>query len=204
MAGAGRKRRDRGPGRVGGGDDLGAAEAGEVERLRRRDERDPPRRRLLGDGQERDVLGAGERQRRVDLVGEDPGVVLGGEPGERLELGPAGGGPGRVVGIAEQERPGAVREGGLDPVEVELAAAGQRHLGEHAAGVGHEAEERVVDGWRDDDPITGLEQRPQQVGEAGDDVVAGDYLAGVDAPSPARRSRKPARASGSPAAAGFA
>ena len=126
---------DRLPGGLAGGDDLSAAEARQVEGLRGRDERDPALGRGLADRDERDVLGARQGHRGVDLVGEDPGVVLGGDLGEALELGPGDGPAGRIVRVAEEQRPGAGGEGALDPVEVEVAAIGERHLDQLAAGL---------------------------------------------------------------------
>ncbi len=86
---------------------------------------------------------ARQRQRRVDLVGEDPRVVAGGGLGERLELLARRHAAGRVVRAAEQQHAHAVGEGGLDRVDVELAAAGHRHLADPAAA----SLTRMKNGW---------------------------------------------------------
>ena len=108
-------------GRVVAGEDLRALEAGDVERLGRRDHRD----RVVGgalEGQVRHVLGARQHQRAVDLVGHDPGAVPGHDVADPLELGAGVHVAARVVRLGEQQRPRTAREQPVERVEVDDVA----------------------------------------------------------------------------------
>jgi hypothetical protein len=86
------------------------------------------------------------------------------------------------VRVAEDDRPRPRLESALDPIEVELAPAGERNLDEPPPRLGDEAEERVIDGRGDDDTVLRLGEHPKEVAQPGDDVVARDHRIGVDLP----------------------
>ena len=79
------------------------AQAGEVERLRRRRDGDRPRRDVGPERGERDVPVRRVDELGVDLVADDGEVVAGGDLGEPLQLGPGEHVPGRVVRVAQQQ-----------------------------------------------------------------------------------------------------
>jgi hypothetical protein len=170
-------------GRLGrSGDDLGAAQPGEVEGLRGRPESDAAAARGRGDGEKGDVLGARQGERRVDLVGEDPGTVAGGGLGDPLQLLAGGHAAGRVVRAAEDQRPGSLREGAVDALDVELGPR-QRHFDQRAAGLLDHREEGVVDGRVDDDAVARLRDLLQDRRQGADHVGAGGDGGGVDRPA---------------------
>ena len=108
--------------RLGAGDDDRALEAGDVPRLARARERQPVLRRRAAERDVRRVRRARERERRVDLVGEDEHAVTRRERGDGVELLAAEYAADRVVRVAEQVRGRAACERPLECVEVELPA----------------------------------------------------------------------------------
>ena len=71
------------------------------------------------EGEVGDVLGAGQHQRRVDLVADHPGAVAHGHVADPLELGAGVDVAERVVRLGEQQRARAAGEEVVEPVEVE-------------------------------------------------------------------------------------
>ena len=166
---------------LGGGDDLGAVQAGDVERLRRRAKCDSSLRRGLGDGEERHMPRAGKGQRRVDLVREHPGAVARRRVGDRGQLLPARNAAGGVVGAAEDQRDGALGEAPLDRFGIELAG-GKRRLGQLASELLDHGEEGVVDGRVDDDALTRFRDRSQHRRDRADHIGAGRDPPRIQAP----------------------
>ncbi len=68
------------------------------------------------------MLGPCEHHRGVDLIGQHPRVVARRDLGDLTELLAREDATGRVVRIAEDQRPGAIGKRRLDRVDVELAA----------------------------------------------------------------------------------
>ena len=77
------------------------------------------------------MLRAGQDERRVDLVADDPGPVLDGEVADPLELARGVHVAARVVRVGQQQGPGAVGEEPVEVVEVEdvgVAVGGDREV----------------------------------------------------------------------------
>jgi hypothetical protein len=77
---------------------------------------------VVGAGQVevRRVAGAGEHERRVDLVGDDPCTVPGHDVADPLELGPGEHPAPRVVRLGQQQRAGTLGQKRVEPAEVDL------------------------------------------------------------------------------------
>ena len=156
--------REPAPGGGVGHHDLGAAQAGGVEGLGRGHHRDGVVVRAL-DREVGDVLGAGQDQRRVDLVADDAGTVAYDDVADPLQLG-AGEHPApRVVGLREQQRLRPVGEEPVEAVEVDLRAVGRgRHLEQVLGTARHpgQAVLGVVAGRREDDSARTAEHVDRQ------------------------------------------
>ena len=126
--------------------------AGGVERLGRGDDRD---RVVVGavDREVRDVLGARQHQRRVDLVADDPRAVAYDDVADPLQLRAGEHAAPRVVRLGQDQRLRPVGEEAVEPVEVDLGPVGR---GGHvetdllATRDGGEAELGVVARGRED------------------------------------------------------
>ena len=141
---------------------------------------------VAGHRRVRDVPRAGQRERRVDLVGEHQHAVPAGELGHRPQLVQRPHPAERVVRGAEQVRPRAGAERGRQPVEVEGPAGavpGERHLDHPAPGLRQVDEERRVDGRVDHHRAAGLAGRPQHLDDADHDVRDQVHVRRVDGPA---------------------
>ena len=151
----GARRRDR----LGGPGEPADLPAGGRERLAARADRDG----AVGharQGRHRHVLGVVEDEVLVDLVGDDPGVVLARERRDELELGPGEDLAGRVVRRVEQHEPGPRREGGPQRRLVDREVGEAEHR--RAAGRPREGDRggiRVVVGLEGDDLVARLAER---------------------------------------------
>ena len=77
------------------------------------------------------MLGAGQHERRVDLVAHHPGTVADDDVADALELGPGEDAAPRVVRLGEEQRLGTLGEEPVQAVEVDLGTlggGGQREL----------------------------------------------------------------------------
>ncbi len=201
MGGAEGQAGDERRGGLGGGDDLGALEAGEVERLRGRAEGDAALGGGARDGEEGQVGRPRQGQRRVDLVGEDPAPVALRGRGDRLQLLPVGNAAARVVGAAEDQRHRALSEAPLDRLGVEPAVH-QWRFGQLAPELLDHPEERVVDGGVDHHRVAGLGDRLQQGDDRADHVGTWGrpHQGRPPSPSAGPRSRRKPRPASVPAA----
>jgi len=129
------------------------------------------------------VPDAGQRQRRVDLVGQEERVVLRGELAERTHLSSAAHVSGRVVRIAEQYGARARSQSVTDAVEREPAVR-QRHLHDASAGLGDHREERRIDGRVDHDTRSRGCEHAQELCDADHHIRHGDDRPGIDLPLP--------------------
>ena len=106
----------------------------------------------------------------MDLVGDHPDAVAGGEVGHGLQLIVGVDRACRVVRTAEDVGLRAVRERPLEPVQIEASVGAQRHLQRAPAGVGEDLEEpgvgRRVERYR----CARLGHDAQQLGEAAQDA----------------------------------
>ena len=113
-------------GRVGRGDDRADTPAGDAESLGRAADRDGAPRHPV-ERRDRNVLPL-VIDVLVDLVRHRIGVVPPAQLGDRFELAPGQHPARRVVRRAHDDRAGARRERGREPVEVELPGRGQRYV----------------------------------------------------------------------------
>lgn len=137
-------------------------EPGHVPVLGRRDEGDGTRRRRVVRGRERHVPMAWTGEGREDLVGDDAYVMAVGRHGDPGQLLAAEDQAGGVVRVAQQVRPRARGEVGLQPVQVEAVPAGPvGRAGDHPAADAFEpGEGGRVAGGVDDDAVTGSGDDP--------------------------------------------
>ncbi len=147
-------------GRVRRGHDRADAPAGDAERLRRAADRDG----ALGHPVERrdgnvlalvmDVL--------VDLVRHRVGVVPPAQLGDRFELAPRQHPARRVVRAAYNDRAGARRERGRQPVEVELLRRGERHVHRLRAAQDRVRPVILIERLEHDHFVAGIDDRQQR------------------------------------------
>ncbi len=125
-------------------------------------------------------------ERRVDLVGDDPGPVPVDDLGEGQQLGPLEHPAERVVGVAEQHRAGTAGQGAVQRLEVEGRApghVGHRHVHLRAAGHLDDVEERHVDRGRDDHGVVLVAELLQRERHPAHDVGDEEDVVGVDGPA---------------------
>ena len=110
---------------------------------------------------DRHVLDAVERQVLVDLVGDDPGVVLPGQRADQVELGPREDLARRVVRSVEQHQPRPRRERRPQRLLVDREVGEAQHRrAPHAAGEGDRRRVRVVVGLEGHDLVARLAPAP--------------------------------------------
>ena len=120
------------------------------------------------------VLIAAEDQIAVDFVGDDVHVVTQTGLRHRLELGAGEDAAHGIVRIAQQKRARAIRDGGLEPIQIHrvpaVRLARQLHLLPFGAGPLCRAKERWVDRRLDQETVAGSDQRVACLVVADDDA----------------------------------
>ena len=152
-----------------------------------------------GDAEKGDVVGAREGQRRMDLVAQHPGAVLG-APAASVPSCPAvGTEPVGLCGLQRISATAPPRNSASIPST--SSCLDQGHFGELQPELLDHREEGVVHGRVDDDPVAGLRDVAQQRGDRVDHVRRGGDAVRVDLPVEPRRG-EPRERLGSPSASG--